>query len=227
MQTERFWAGIGAAFRQWRQPREFRIAPAAWPRDALSTLEKLASALAESAPPPEPSQPADTAGETAAPAPPGPAESESGSAGSEAGSAGSEAVAQAPEALPDRTLAELATNVWRLHTRLGRDEDTPRIVMRHLEGALDALADAGVEIRDHLGEPYDPGLTLEVLTLQPTPGLGREEVIETLRPSVYFRDRAIQRAEVIVGTPLEPGAPDEPGGSGEPGLPQPTRESRP
>ncbi|WP_119728140.1 nucleotide exchange factor GrpE [Thermomonospora amylolytica] len=220
MQTERFWAGIGAAFRQWRQPREFRIAPAAWPRDALSTLEKLASALAE---PPQPPRPADTVEETAEPAVSECAESEP----IESGSAESAPAEQAPEALPDRTLAELATNVWRLHTRLGRDEDTPRIVMRHLEGALDALADAGVEIRDHLGEPYDPGLTLEVLTLQPTPGLGREEVIETLRPSVYFRDRAIQRAEVIVGTPLEPGAPDEPGGSGEPGLPQPTRESRP
>lgn len=219
MQTGRVWADIGAAFRQWRQPREFRIAPAAWPSDALITLGKWAFARTETASPST-----ETARENAAPAEV--AESDSADAADSADhqAAGPETVAETSETLPDQTVAEVATNVWRLHRRLGRDEDTPRIVMRHLEGALDALTEAGVEIRDHLGEPYDPGLTLQVLALQPTPGLAREEVIETLRPSVYLRDRAIQRAEVIVGIPPKPGRPDRPD---EPGPPQPTGESRP
>jgi len=213
MQLGRVRAGIDAAFRQWRQPREFRIAPAAWPQDALTALEKWAFALARAASPPADAARGDTA-------PAEPAE-----AGSDAPrTAEPETAEEVPETLPDRAVAEVATNVWRLHQRLGRDEDTPRIVMRHLEGALDALTEAGVEIRDHLGEPYDPGLTLQVLALQPTPGLTREEVIETLRPSVYVRDRAIQRAEVIVGIPPKSDQPDRPD---EPGLPQPTGESRP
>jgi hypothetical protein len=42
---------------------------------------------------------------------------------------------------------------------------------------------------------------LNVATYEPTEGITRETVIETIKPSVYWEDKCIQNGEVIVGTP--------------------------
>ncbi|TYB44259.1 hypothetical protein [Actinomadura chibensis] len=156
-------ARAGAALRQWRHPREFRIEPSAWSADALAALARAAVA--------EPAA-------TSAPAPGG--------------------------GFPEDELADVATCVWRLRARVARMDDPPRAVVHHVETAWDALADGGVEIKDHAGEPFDPGLAMSVAAYQPTPGLVREQVIETVRPGVYLGSRSIQLAEVIVGTPGTP-----------------------
>lgn len=162
------WAGLGPAVRQWRQPREFRIRPAAWPEDVLAAFRDLASS-----PPSSPS-----------PSPDGTQVVESG--------------------IPGGSVADVATNIWRLRSRMSALPDGMRSTTRHCEMAWDALAEAGVEIRDHLNEPYDSGLSLTVVAFQPTRGLERERVIETIRPSIYLHDKTIQTAEVIVGTPDPP-----------------------
>ncbi|RSN50595.1 hypothetical protein [Actinomadura sp. WAC 06369] len=120
-----------------------------------------------------------------------------------------EAAAAEPAGLGGRSLVDVATSLWRLRARIERMDDPPRALVRHLESAWDAFADAGVEIKDHAGEPFDHGLAMSVAAYQPTPGLHREQIIETVRPGVYLDDRSIQMAEVIVGTPErteEPGA---------------------
>ncbi|TDB91484.1 hypothetical protein E1264_01440 [Actinomadura sp. KC216] len=106
--------------------------------------------------------------------------------------------------LADGSLAELATSLWRLRGRIERMDDPPRPVVRHLESAWDVLAGTGITIRDHVGEPFDPGLAMSVVAYEPTPGLAREQITETLRPGVYLDGRAVQMAEVIVGTPETP-----------------------
>jgi hypothetical protein len=105
------------------------------------------------------------------------------------------------EGLPGRSVADVATSIWRLRNRMAGFPDGMRSATRHVEMAWDALAEAGVEIQDHLNDPFDSGLSLTVVAFQPTPGLGREQIIETIRPSVYLNNRRVQRAEVIVGTP--------------------------
>lgn len=112
--------------------------------------------------------------------------------------------------LDDSALASLATGLWRARRRtLAPGTDEPRAemrpVFRHLQSMWDTLAAAGVAIQDHDGQPFESGLALEVLTFQPTPGLRGEAVVETVRPSVYARDRVVQRGQVIVGTPEEEG----------------------
>jgi hypothetical protein len=42
---------------------------------------------------------------------------------------------------------------------------------------------------------------LRIAAFEPSPGLTRNRVIETLKPSVYHLDRMLQMGEVIVGTP--------------------------
>ncbi|MFF5260505.1 hypothetical protein ACFY4C_16290 [Actinomadura viridis] len=181
MGRARVLSGAGAALRQWRHPPEFRIQASAWPAEALAALTELARAepLTQEIGEDDPPAP-----EPSAPA--GPA---------------------TPDGLPGRSVADVATGLWRLRNRLSRLEDAPRAVFRHLETAWDALTDAGVEILDHLNEPYDPGLSLTVVAFQPTPGLRREEIIETVRPTVYLGDRHIQMGQVIVGAPDPPETP--------------------
>jgi len=91
-----------------------------------------------------------------------------------------------------------------------------RMPFRHLEAAWDALSSAGIEIRDHTDEaiPEHGSLALEVLAYQPTPGLDRERVVDTVRPSVYVNGRVLQMGQVIIGAPEETSGGEE-GGTGE------------
>jgi hypothetical protein len=100
----------------------------------------------------------------------------------------------AGRAVPDAALADLATCLWRLRARLA-DPD------RHLDAAFDALAGAGIEVRDHDGDPYDPGQPLTAVRFEPDASADRDRVVETLRPTVYRGGEVIQPAEVVVATP--------------------------
>ncbi|MFI6516716.1 hypothetical protein ACIBF1_14240 [Spirillospora sp. NPDC050679] len=192
-------AEAGAALRQWRQPREFRIAAPHWPAEALAAL---AAARDE-----RPGAPADTItdgpGAAAAPA----------AAPVPAGGSGP----------PEDALADLAVHLWRLGNRIDAAPNGSRALSRHLEAAWDALGAAGVEVQDHLGRPFDPGLRIKVVAFQPTPGLGREQVVEAVRPAVYLDGRLLRPGEVIVGTPVDGGAGDT-RGTGDDGD---TAEGRP
>ncbi len=106
-------------------------------------------------------------------------------------------------------LAQLATGLWRLRQKMvepgtDRPQEEMRKAFRHFQSIWDLLTESGVQIQDHTNTPFDAGLSLKVLTYQPTPGLTRERVIETVKPSVYHDGRAIQMGEVIVGTPEKP-----------------------
>ncbi|GGX07018.1 hypothetical protein [Streptomyces lomondensis] len=108
------------------------------------------------------------------------------------------------------TLLAAATGLWRAQRKLNqRAGDLPaadlRQVRRYLQTGRQALADGGLEIQEHDGDPFDPGQSLEVLAFQDEPGLTREVVLETLRPSVYYRGERIQMGQVVVGRPA-PGA---------------------
>ncbi len=100
----------------------------------------------------------------------------------------------------------VATHFWRLRGRLDRLDDSSagRAIRRHAEAALDDLQQGGLEISDPTGQDYVTGLAVKVLQFQPTEGAQRETIAETIRPAVYFQDKLIQRAEVIVETPAAP-----------------------
>ncbi|WP_243740779.1 hypothetical protein [Streptomyces sp. 8K308] len=103
-------------------------------------------------------------------------------------------------------LAGAATGIWRALRKLDHGADTLsaadlRQVRRQVIASRQALADDGLEIQEHDGEPFDSGLSLEVLVFQEDPDLTGEVVLETVRPSVYFRGERIQMGQVIVGTP--------------------------
>jgi hypothetical protein len=115
-----------------------------------------------------------------------------------------------PNPLDAGFAAAVATGLWRMRNRMvepGTDRPLPELrpLYRHLEATWDALTGAGIEIQSHDGDVADPGLSLSVVAYQPTPGLDRDRIVETIRPTVYFGGRIIQQGEVIVGTPTDEG----------------------
>ncbi|AUH41438.1 hypothetical protein [Streptomyces sp. CMB-StM0423] len=181
---------LGAALGQWRQPPEFRLPPpqldpaqTAWVAEVLAEVE-AAEALAAAAA----ASPADAGTDTAV-------------------TAGS----TAPDGAGTGALVGAATGIWRALRKLDQDAGKLsaadlRQVRLQVRASRQALADDGLEIQEHDGEPFDTGLSLEALVFQENPELTREVVLETVRPSVYFRGRRIQMGQVIVGRP-----PQDPG----------------
>jgi hypothetical protein len=113
-----------------------------------------------------------------------------------------------PKSSPSRGafLAEVGTGLWRLRQKMlqpGTDRplEDMRRAYRHFESVWDALARDGVKIYDHTGEDFDAGRSIKVLAYQPTAGLSRERVLETIKPTIYVNDDRVQMGEVIVGTP--------------------------
>jgi hypothetical protein len=114
-------------------------------------------------------------------------------------------VTEAPDAEP-AWLSDLGTGLWRLKQRMlepGTDRplEEMRRAYRHLESVMDVAREAGLEIQDHTGTPYHSGMSLRVLAFQPTPGVQRDKVGETIKPTIYLNGTMIQMGEVIVSTP--------------------------
>lgn len=113
----------------------------------------------------------------------------------------------AEPSVDDKFIAELATGLWRVRARMV-DPTTDHVLesmkrpFRHLESVWDLLRSAGIEIQDHTSEAFNSGLALSVIAFQPTEGLERERVLETIRPSIYRGERVVQMGQVIVGTPM-------------------------
>ena len=118
--------------------------------------------------------------------------------------------AELPISGPDeqwlKTAASIATNAWRakvkmVDTETNEPKEEMKRVYRHVEAIFEALKQVGVEITDPIGRVYDSGMALKVVTFEPTVGLSKEEIKETIKPSVTWQGRLIQMGEVIVGTP--------------------------
>jgi len=163
-----------ASLRQFKYPKEFRIAAPEWP-DFSKALEDMAAWL-------EPAL----------------SEIETGS--------------RKEEGLVN-LVVDIGTVIWRLRRRLTTESEVPeeiRRISRDLESAEDALKQGGIEIKDHTGEKYDGGMALHVIAFQPTAEVSQEQVIETVKPTMYHKDKLVRMGEVIVGVPAENTAPTTP-----------------
>jgi hypothetical protein len=182
--------------RQRRFPAEFRIAPQDPGQQAVAAPAACPAAATAPGPAPTPAEQ-----EVSEPA-------GAGATGTAPG------VSPEPADLPDRVVADLATEIWRARRKVhGPDAETdaPRAVRwasRYLSAAADRLTGAGIETLGHDGLRFDVGMELRVLAYQEAPDVTEETVIETIRPSVRRAGRVIQEGEVIVAVP-ERAAPEE------------------
>jgi hypothetical protein len=101
---------------------------------------------------------------------------------------------------------DIGTLVWRIQQRLENSAELPtelRRISRDLESTWDSLTQRGIEIKDHTGQDYRPGMALQVITSQPVAGLTKQTVIETLKPTIYHREKIVQMGQVVIGVPEE------------------------
>jgi len=103
-------------------------------------------------------------------------------------------------------LYEMAIELWRLQTRLGRlRELVAEKELRPVESSVskmeEVLRRSEIQVEDLTGRPYHEGDTIEVRLFEPSPQLARPVVVQTVKPSVLHRGRVVRQAEVIVGVP--------------------------
>jgi molecular chaperone GrpE (heat shock protein) len=125
---------------------------------------------------------------------------------------GQRGVQETQYAVPQKIIkgmAAIATDAWRAKTRMvdptsAEVKEEMKRVYRHVEGILEALVTLGIEVKDHTGDTFDYGLPLKVVTTQPTAGITRETVIETIKPTIVWQKQMIQMGEVVIATPISP-----------------------
>ena len=111
-------------------------------------------------------------------------------------------------------LVEMATNAWRLKVRMidpdsGEPNEETNKLYRFVEGLFRALGDAGIQVIDKTGKPYDNGMSEKVISFEQTPGLLKEEIIDTVRPAIRWKERHLHHGEIIVGIPVIETPPEE------------------
>jgi hypothetical protein len=112
-----------------------------------------------------------------------------------------------------KPILSLATSAWRLRGKvidplsneINEDisKDDLKKMARYLEAIYAALAEIGIAIKDRRGEAFDYGLPEKVVAAEPQEGLSREQIVETVRPTIYWNEKLVQQGEVIIATPIE------------------------
>lgn len=122
----------------------------------------------------------------------------------------SQTISEKEEELLDMAV-DVGTLVWRVQRRLSVMGQLPKElnrISRDIESTWDALSKRGIEIKDHTGQDYVTGMALRVITSQPVTNLIKKQVIETLKPTIYYKEKIVQMGEVIIGVPEKNQASD-------------------
>jgi hypothetical protein len=113
-------------------------------------------------------------------------------------------------------LATVATTAWKMQKRVldpesqeargSLSDSDARKLARDVQSLLTTLSEMGLTIRDRTGEPFDYGMPEKVVDAKAQPGITKERVAETLRPTItwssdFWKDTMIQKGEVVIHTP--------------------------
>ncbi|MDR3333233.1 MAG: hypothetical protein LBT08_11460, partial [Synergistaceae bacterium] len=107
-----------------------------------------------------------------------------------------------------RFLVELGTGLWRIRRKiegLSRMPKEIRDALFSLESTWLSLSDGGVEIVDHVGT-VPSGNEARIVEVRDIPNLPREQVVETLKPTIILKGEVIQVGEVVMGRPAANGS---------------------
>lgn len=106
-------------------------------------------------------------------------------------------------------VSSLAIEIWRLEKRFDKvkdviqkeSESNTHSILDQLQRVRDIFTKQDIEVRDHTGDNYNDGMSLKALHIEETDQLpcGEMRVLETVKPSVYFKGQIIAHGEVIVG----------------------------
>ena len=101
-------------------------------------------------------------------------------------------------------LVDLGTGIWRIRRKIEGLSRMPREIrdaLYSLESMWMSMSEGGVEIVDHIGTVPSPREAKIIETREVT-GLAREQVIDTVKPTILLRGELVQLGEVIMGKPV-------------------------
>ena len=112
----------------------------------------------------------------------------------------------------ESALGIIVTNAWKARAKMmdvntGEPREDMRRVYRHIETMFVAIHTRGFQVKVQTGDHFDYGMPLALISTQPTPGIAKERVIETIKPTIYWNETIIQAGEVVIATPVEPQRP--------------------
>ena len=106
-------------------------------------------------------------------------------------------------------VSSLAIEIWRLEKRIEKMRDiimketdkNSNSVLDQLQRVKDIFKRQEIEVHDHTDEGYNDGMSVKALHVEEVSSLptGEMKIIETVKPSVYFKGQIISHGEVIVG----------------------------
>jgi len=107
-----------------------------------------------------------------------------------------------------KDMAIIATSTWKARCRMidpasGEVREEMKRVCGDIERIERCLNGLGIVVEDHTDKPFDYGLPWRVIATKPIPGITKEVVTETLKPTVRWNEQIIQHAEVEIGTPTD------------------------
>jgi hypothetical protein len=110
-----------------------------------------------------------------------------------------------------KEVLSLITNLWRTRSRIIdpttnepkeelAKEDLKKII-RYVDFMMESAKSMGFEVKDRTGEPFSYGMTENVVASQTQDGITSEIIVETLKPTIYWKTQIAQQGEVIIATP--------------------------
>lgn len=108
---------------------------------------------------------------------------------------------EVPVVASSSELTSLATELWRIKKMISsRSNWSEAAALNTIEKCEHALRGLGTEIEDPCGLQYHDGMTVSVLVFEECASLHRgvHRISETVSPAVYFRNKLIEPAKVIV-----------------------------
>ena len=100
----------------------------------------------------------------------------------------------------------MSIEIWRFEKRINRVKDAiDKSITDQLQRIKDILQRQKIEICEHTGSDYNDGMSVKVLYVEEVGNLpaGEMKVIETVKPSIYYKGKIISHGEVIVGKSKE------------------------
>lgn len=110
-------------------------------------------------------------------------------------------------------VSSLAIEIWRLEKRIeiakaGLSKESvasDQAILDQVQRIKDVFKKQDIEVHEHTGVSYNDGLSLKVLHVEEIDSIpkGKMQVIETVKPSIYFKGQVVFHGEVIVGKAKE------------------------
>lgn len=104
-----------------------------------------------------------------------------------------------------KLMTSFCVEIWRLEKRLKKLRDDNQAMefgalFDQLQRIQDIFAREGIVIKDYQGEEYKEGISIKALHFETDDTLpkGVSVIVETVRPTVFYKDKVIFHGEVVV-----------------------------